>query len=160
MCVRARARVCVCVCVCVCPTPFLLPVWSAISHISCLFAKVTRTGFLCPPVSHIFCARQSISRMFPFLPNVFLHLQCLSIVHMFPVCKCHVSCSPTHHRLVGLVVKVSTSRAADPRFDSRFLRGDFFRVESYLGLGTPVATLPGVIGSTLGLLGPVLVNCD
>ena len=30
-------------------------------------------------------------------------------------------------RLVGLVVKASTSRAADLRFDSRFLRGDFSR---------------------------------
>ena len=35
-------------------------------------------------------------------------------------------------RLVGLVVKTSASRAEDTRFDSRFLCGDFFPVESYL----------------------------
>ena len=34
-------------------------------------------------------------------------------------------------RLVGLVVKASASIAADQGFSSRFLRGDFFRVESY-----------------------------
>ena len=34
------------------------------------------------------------------------------------------------HRLVGLVVKVSASRAEDPGFESR-LRRDFFGVESY-----------------------------
>ena len=33
-------------------------------------------------------------------------------------------------RLVGLVVKVSASRAEDPRFESR-LRQDFWGVESY-----------------------------
>ena len=34
------------------------------------------------------------------------------------------------HRLVGLVVKASASRAEDPGFESR-LRRDFFGVESY-----------------------------
>ena len=34
------------------------------------------------------------------------------------------------HRLVGLVVKASASRAEDPGFESRWRR-DFFRVESY-----------------------------
>ena len=37
--------------------------------------------------------------------------------------------SPLDH-LVGLVVKVSASRAEDPGFESRF-PWDFFRVESY-----------------------------
>ena len=50
--------------------------------------------------------------------------------------------SPRHlllpsHRLVGLVVKASASRAEDPGFESR-LRRDFFR-----GWVIPVATLPG-----------------
>ena len=40
------------------------------------------------------------------------------------------------------VVKASASRAGDPGFESR-LRRDFFGVESYLKIGTPVATLPG-----------------
>ena len=35
-----------------------------------------------------------------------------------------------NHRLVGLVVKVSASRAEDPGFESRLCR-DFFRVKSY-----------------------------
>ena len=51
---------------------------------------------------------------------------------------------PTWHRLVGLVVEASTSRAEDPRFESR-LRRDFCGSShtSDLKTGTPVATLPG-----------------
>ena len=41
-------------------------------------------------------------------------------------CMCFFSC----YRLVGLVVKASTSRAEDPGFESH-LRWDFFGVESY-----------------------------
>ena len=52
------------------------------------------------------------------------------------------SSSPDH--LIGLVVKVSASRAEDPGFESR-LRWDFFGSShtSDLKIGTPVATLPG-----------------
>ena len=39
--------------------------------------------------------------------------------------------SDVHDSLVGLVVKASASRAADPGFDSRLRRGGFFRVELY-----------------------------
>ena len=48
------------------------------------------------------------------------------------------------HRLVGLVVKESASRAEDPGFQSR-LRRDFFGSchTSDLKMVTPVATLPG-----------------
>ena len=47
-------------------------------------------------------------------------------------------------RLVGLVVKASASRAADPGFDFR-LRRDFsgLSLTSDLKIDTPVATLPG-----------------
>ena len=48
------------------------------------------------------------------------------------------------HRLVGLVVKASASRAEDPGFESR-LRWDFSG-SSHTGdfkIDTPVATLPG-----------------
>ena len=47
---------------------------------------------------------------------------------------------------VGVVrVKASASRAADRRFDSRFLRGDIsgWSHTTDLKIGTPVATLPG-----------------
>ena len=46
--------------------------------------------------------------------------------------------------MYGLVVKASTSRAEDPRFDSR-LRRDFSGSShtSDLKMGTPVGTLPG-----------------
>ena len=37
----------------------------------------------------------------------------------------------TTKSLVGLVVKASSSRAADPGFDSRCNRGYFSQVESY-----------------------------
>ena len=67
------------------------------------------------------------------------------------------------NRLVGLVVRASAKRAEDPGFESR-LRRDFPGLShtSDLKIGTPV--LPrqasGVIGSALGLAGPVSVYCD
>ena len=56
----------------------------------------------------------------------------------------HVHTLLCGYRLVGLVVKASTSRAEGPGFESR-LHQDFFGVESTsdLKIGTPVATLPG-----------------
>ena len=68
-------------------------------------------------------------------------------------------------RLVGLVVKASVSRAEDPGFDSRLCRGEFSGSShtSDLTIGTPVAIpcqAPGVLGSALGLVGPVSVYCD
>ena len=62
---------------------------------------------------------------------------------------------PIDYRLFGLVVKASASREEeDPGFESR-LWWDFFGVESYQWLDTPVRTCqaPGVIGSVLGLVG-------
>ena len=49
------------------------------------------------------------------------------------------------HRLVGLVVKASASRAEDPGFESRLRRGDFSGSShtSDSKTDTPVATLPG-----------------
>ena len=56
----------------------------------------------------------------------------------------HFPLPDTHLRLVGLVVKVSASRAADPGFESR-LRRDFSGSShtSDFRIGTPDATLPG-----------------
>ena len=67
-------------------------------------------------------------------------------------------------RLVGVVVKASTSRAEDLGFESR-LRQDFFRgrvipVTYKLTLQLLPSQAPGVIGSVLGLVGPVSVYCD
>ena len=49
------------------------------------------------------------------------------------------------HRLVGLVVKASASRAIDLGFDSRFRCLDFSGLSrtSDIKIGTPVATLLG-----------------
>ena len=49
-------------------------------------------------------------------------------------------------RLLGLVVKMSASRVAVLGFCSRLCRGDFSVSShtSYLKIGTPVVTLPGV----------------
>ena len=63
--------------------------------------------------------------------------------------------------LVGLAAKASSSRAEDPGFESR----DFFGSShtSDLNIGTPVGLpcqAPGVIGSALGLVGPMSVYCD
>ena len=59
------------------------------------------------------------------------------------------------------MVKASAPRAEDPRFESR-LRRDFSGSSHTrdLKIGTPVATLAGVIGSELGLVGPLSVYCD
>ena len=60
--------------------------------------------------------------------------------------------------LDGLVVKASASRVADPGFESRLSSHT-----SDLKLGTPVAIpcqAPDVVGSALGLFGPVSVYCD
>ena len=67
------------------------------------------------------------------------------------------------NRLIGLVVRASASRAEGPGFKSRLCR-DFSGFESYHWLknwhssGYPAR--PGVIGSVLGLVGPVSVYCD
>ena len=67
-------------------------------------------------------------------------------------------------RLVGLVVKASASRAEDPGFESRlrpgFFRGRVIPVTSELALEWLPCQAPGVIGSVLGLVGPVSVYCD
>ena len=66
--------------------------------------------------------------------------------------------------LVGLVVKASATRVEDPGSNCR-LRRDFSGVESYpvtskLALQWLPCQAPGVIGSVLGLVGPVSVYCD
>ena len=71
----------------------------------------------------------------------------------------------THtHRLLDLVVKVSASGAADPGFDSPLTLG-VFRVESHQRLYKTEFQLlpcqaPGLIGSELALVGPVSVSGD
>ena len=60
--------------------------------------------------------------------------------------------------------KASASRVEDPVFKSR-LRRDFFRgrvipVTQKLALQWLPCQVPGVIGSALGLVGPVSVYCD
>ena len=67
------------------------------------------------------------------------------------------------NRLAGLVVKGSVSRAADHGFESRFVRRGILSGSSHtsdLKIRTPLATLPGVIGSALGLVGPMSMHCD
>ena len=79
--------------------------------------------------------------------------------------------SPLYHqisfsgrdRLDGLVVKASASGAEDPGFESH-LRRDV-SVSSHtsdlkLALHWLPCQAPGVIGSALGLVGPVSVYCD
>ena len=61
----------------------------------------------------------------------------------------------------SLSVVAFGSQRSDPGIEYG-LRGDFSRSNhaSDLKIGTPVATLPGVVGSALGLFGPVSVYCD
>ena len=67
-------------------------------------------------------------------------------------------------RLVGQVVKVSAPKAEGPEFESR-LRQDFTGSShtsdfKKLALQWLPCQAPGVIGSALGLVGPVSVYCD
>ena len=82
-----------------------------------------------------------------------------SLKHTFACCR---DVQPPRDRLVGLVVKASASKAEDPGFGSRLRFGDFSGSShtSDLKVGTPVATLPSVAGSTLELIGPVSVYFD
>ena len=68
------------------------------------------------------------------------------------------------HRLVGLVVKASASRAEDPGFESTlaagFFRGRVMPVTQKLALQWLPCQAPGVIGSAVGLIGQVSVYCD
>ena len=66
---------------------------------------------------------------------------------------------PPFHRLVGLVVKASASRAEDPLAPG-FYRGRVVPVTSNLALQWLPCQAPGVIGSVLGLVGPASVYCD
>ena len=73
-------------------------------------------------------------------------------------------CSSPPDRLAGLVIKASASGADDPGFESR-LRRDFSGSShtNDFKIGTPVAIpcqASGIIGSALGLVGPVSVYCD
>ena len=68
-------------------------------------------------------------------------------------------------RLVGLVVKASASRLADPGFDSRLRRGILFFLSRVIPVTCRLALCwlpcqaPGVVGSTLGLVDLVSVYC-
>ena len=66
------------------------------------------------------------------------------------------------HRLVGLVVKASASGVVDRGLIPACAVGIFSGSSHKSGLktGTPVVAVPGVIGSALGLVGPVSVYCD
>ena len=106
------------------------------------------TGSQCVKSGH-FCS--DISQMF------------LTIVYVHPVHSAGIS--QLSDRLAGPVVKASTSRGADPGFDSRLRCGDFFPgrvmpVTSKLPLHWLPCQALGVIGSAMGLAGPVSVYCD
>ena len=62
--------------------------------------------------------------------------------------------------LFGLVVKASASRAEDPWFESPLRRDRVIPVTSKLALQWLPCQAPGVIGSVLGLVGPVSVYYD
>ena len=69
---------------------------------------------------------------------------------------------PAQH-LVGLGVKASATRAADPGFDSRVCQDHSgLSYTSDLVIGTPVATLPGVwrIRVSTGTGWPGVIICD
>ena len=96
---------------------------------------------------------------------VFLYLHLFSAISMFPMERRSrntlIIIIIIYDHLVGLVVKASASGAEDPWFESR-LRRDFSGSShtSKLALQWLPCQVPGVIGSALGLVGPVSVYCD
>ena len=70
------------------------------------------------------------------------------------------------HHLVGLVVKASALRAADPGFKSCLHRGNFTGLSHTGDLKNGrfsvclPCQVPGILGSAMGLIGPVSVYCD
>ena len=100
------------------------------------------------------CSKPSGGRAF----TISLLLTIVSLLTYGPD-RIQKSSSSSSYRLVGLVVKASASRAEGPGFESR-LRRDFYGVESYQWLKHWHSSAPGVIGSALGLVGPVSVYCD
>ena len=74
-----------------------------------------------------------------------------------------VRCSPSVHRLFGLVGKACPSRVADLTVGSS-LSGSSHTGDSRIGTlvasHTSDCQAPGIIGSALGLVGPVSVYCD
>ena len=92
-------------------------------------------------------------------------IQTLCIADQHVAVRSHVLSSQTlciANRLVGLVVKASASRAEDPNFESS-LRRDFSGSSHTSDLKFALQWLPcqapGVIGSALGLVGPVSIYC-
>ena len=73
---------------------------------------------------------------------------------------------PAPDRLVGLVVKASTWRAADlwsiPDFPVGIIGVESFLCHTISGRGSSLGQgqVPGVMGSSPGLAGPVSVYCD
>ena len=110
------------------------------------------------------CLSMAFSSFFLFLSHPvppFLFLFLVSSILFFAHCLPLLSLFLSLNHLFGLVVKASTSRAEDRGFKSH-LPQDFCRSShtSDLKIGTQVGTLPGVVGSELGLVGQVSVYCD
>ena len=108
---------------------------------------------MCPRELKLQYPTFSFQKEQPILFHTFL--QCPSVENTFPLLFVRnnknpilsaivISSPPFTHRLGGLVVKASASRAEDPGFESR-LRRDFSGSShtSDLNIGNPVATLPG-----------------
>ena len=93
--------------------------------------------------------------------NVWRHIQLFKQLPLWHTLACSWASQQPANRLVGLVVKASISRAEDPGFES-YLRRDFSGVESHQWLKHWHSSgyTPGIIGSVLGLVGPVSVYCD
>ena len=134
-------------------TGLILPVYGLL--------RVTVSAPHVVPASFFMRASRSklFRRLFLFvcLFSSFAHCVYLSVaILLLPTKTPCLSCQDHHipsrkrdirplHRLVGLVVKASASRAEDPGLDSRSCRGDIFGSShtSDFKIGTPVATLPG-----------------
>ena len=133
--------------------PLSVPFYLCLTHLWTLFLLFTLLQLSLPDVTNPHPLSLSLSPSIP--PSLSLSLS--------------LSLSPSLSPSLSLPPrwpsgKASASRAEDPGFESR-LRRDFSEVESYqwlkkLALHWLPCQAPGVIGSALGLVGPVSVYCD
>ena len=135
-CVRACVRVCVCVCVCVCVHLSVCQVCTHYLQLVRLYKEAARD----------FCSKTQ-RQWFVISPSR-VTVTCVTELHS------------VKYRLVGLVVRRPPRERKIPGSNPGFFRGRVIPVTQKLALQWLPCQAPGVIGSALGLVGPVSVYCD
>ena len=158
---------CVCVCVCVCVRACVFCVCMCM-HFCAFHVSLCLWVWVCMHACGQACVRLCL----------FMQTSGQKLLHLSPT-RCletgtepqamglkveHTNLSVIENHFVGLFVKVSASRVEAPGFDSRLRRGDFSRSrdtsDCKLALQGLPCQAPCIIGSALGLVGPVSIYLE